>query len=942
MPLGPKLDPHRQHRRRRLGVQLPHEQLGPVRPPQAVISSLHALDRGGQRAAVRAEVDVDDAEWSRRHPGKPDGCWIQRAGVQQQRRAAHHAAGPGGEQRPTRAELERGDPLEGDAVVSTLLVGEHLPRRGVVEPQPTATVVDGQRLPVGADVQTRDRVAVVGHGAGQLGTLLQHRLQVRAGRRRVVHADAGHREQHRQVDVVGRQGPGTGAAGLGGRLGGQRRTRVGVGPVGLTDGEASRDQRGDQQHHGPGEQSTLAADQAGLDPRPDLCFAPFGLFRLLGGVEEGGLGLGQGRRSARSPLEGPAQARSSVQLAVRAAEQVPGVGRTAEVVQDPLTFDVLLEPALQPGPRARQRLVGDLHDAGVTGDQPGAHQQVDEILVLATARQQASRHAAPHRFALGAGRDQAEHEVAQHVPLVLLDADVHRLRRSGDGAANAAGCGVPRHGQGAALTSVPGLHQGVGHERQCAGSTGDLADEQVDQPGFDQQPGLARRFLDGLAQRLLAHATEQVQAALDQPGEAGVDRHLRHPVGAHGHHHGPGTYRPARQLGEELAPLTLVATEREDLLALVDHQHVARRRVGCSRQRTHGVLSWGQHDDGAALMTQRRGDPRADQRRLAASRGTDHGQRARAPEQVEADEQVGLASEERLGVVHVVRAQAAVGADRAGGEQPTDEQRVVLPEDRLFQRGQVGAGVQAELVGQQRLHPSDRAQRLGLAARLVLRPREQRPAPLAQRGRLHHALRHRQHVEVQPCSQGRVHPELLRLEPELLEPCRLDHRRVPRLDVLVRRPAPEVERLRHHRRGALRLAEQQQLLAAQGQPLEAVRVDLLGGNLQRVAVGRGLDVSRSQLAAQPHDAALQGLARRGRGLVAPHGLGELVGTDRPADVQRQGAEHGAVPAADDTPVAGERAEHTDAHSRTVRPCRRGVNRGITAGLPPGATPDGSP
>ncbi len=172
--------------------------------------------------------------------------------------------------------------------------------------------------------------------------------------------------------------PRPGPARFGGGLGGQRRHRVGVGTIGLTHGRRAGRDRRDQQHRGPDEQPALSADLAGLDPRPDLGIAPFGLFRLLGRVEEGGLGLGEGGVPARSPLQGLAQPGPPVQLAVRPAEQVPGVGRGAEVVQDPLPLDVLLEPALQPGPGARQRLVGDLDDPGVTGDQARAHQQVDE------------------------------------------------------------------------------------------------------------------------------------------------------------------------------------------------------------------------------------------------------------------------------------------------------------------------------------------------------------------------------------------------------------------------------------------------------------------------------------------------------------------------------------------------------------------------------------
>ena len=89
------------------------------------------------------------------------------------------------------------------------------------------------------------------------------------------------------------------------------------------------------------------------------------------------LGLGEGGAAAALPLQGPGQPDAAVQLAVWAPQGVPGVGGGGEVVQDPLAFDVVVEPAAQPGPGAGQRLVGDLDDAVVAGDQPGADEPLD-------------------------------------------------------------------------------------------------------------------------------------------------------------------------------------------------------------------------------------------------------------------------------------------------------------------------------------------------------------------------------------------------------------------------------------------------------------------------------------------------------------------------------------------------------------------------------------
>ena len=83
------------------------------------------------------------------------------------------------------------------------------------------------------------------------------------------------------------------------------------------------------------------------------------------------LGLGEGGVRVGAPVQRPGQPDAAVELAVGAAEGVPGVGGGREVVPDPLALDVVVEPAAEPGPGAGERLVGDLEDAVVAGDQPG-------------------------------------------------------------------------------------------------------------------------------------------------------------------------------------------------------------------------------------------------------------------------------------------------------------------------------------------------------------------------------------------------------------------------------------------------------------------------------------------------------------------------------------------------------------------------------------------
>ena len=112
------------------------------------------------------------------------------------------------------------------------------------------------------------------------------------------------------------------------------------------------------------------------------------------------------------------------------------------------------------------------------------------------------------------------------------DLVVDLLGRLGDRAADAAGALVARHGEGATLAALPRLVQRVRQQRQGAGLALDLPNQQVDQARLQQQADLAGRTLDGGSQVGVAHGAQQVQAALDEAGEAGVGRELTEAVGA--------------------------------------------------------------------------------------------------------------------------------------------------------------------------------------------------------------------------------------------------------------------------------------------------------------------------------------------------------------------------------------------------------------------------
>ena len=130
----------------------------------------------------------------------------------------------------------------------------------------------------------------------------------------------------------------------------------------------------------------------------------------------------------------------------------------------------------------------------------------------------------------------------------------------------------------------------------------------------------------------------------------------------------------------------------------------------------------------------------------------------------------------------------------------------------------------------------DRAQRLSLGARLVLRQRQQRPASFAEGRGPHEGLRLRQHLVVPARTQQGVHPELLGLEAQFRQAPGLVRRRRPGPHVSERLAAPQGECLRQQVRRAIDLAQGQQLPTARDQVLELQGVDLVGREGQRVSL----------------------------------------------------------------------------------------------------------
>ena len=159
----------------------------------------------------------------------------------------------------------------------------------------------------------------------------------------------------------------------------------------------------------------------------------------------------------------------------------------------------------------------------------------------------------------------------QRLALSGLEVAVQLLGGLGYRTPDAAGGLVAGDGQGASFAAEPGLAQGVGEQGQGAGLVLDLADEEVDQAGFDDQPGLSGGSFDGGAQLVGGHGGEDVQPPLDQAGEDGVGGDVSHPVGAEHQDQWRGLGVVGEQLDEPVLLLVVVA-QGEELFGLVDDQ----------------------------------------------------------------------------------------------------------------------------------------------------------------------------------------------------------------------------------------------------------------------------------------------------------------------------------------------------------------------------------
>ena len=211
------------------------------------------------------------------------------------------------------------------------------------------------------------------------------------------------------------------------------------------------------------------------------------------------------------------------------------------------------------------------------------------------------------------------------------------------------------------------------------------------------------------------------------------------------------------------------------------------------------------------------------------------------------------------------------------------------------QLAQLGAGIDAELVGDGVPRPPVGLERLGVTAGAVQRPHQQQPQAFPQRMVGQQPAGFGDGLGVPAAGELRRDPEFGGFEAELVEPfgLRLDERGVR--DVSQRLAVPQRECLGELPGRALRVTVGEGLPAVAHHGLEHQRVRVRGGHPKLVAGSAG-DQQRAVRVvhepAQPQHVDADEVGRLGRRFVPPHLADQHVGGDNLPRADQQGGQDG--------------------------------------------------
>ena len=194
----------------------------------------------------------------------------------------------------------------------------------------------------------------------------------------------------------------------------------------------------------------------------------------------------------RPPLERGFEPCAAVQLAGRGGRGFPAFRGGGEVAQDALPGGILVEPRPQPWPRPGEGFVGQLDGVLLGGHQPGPDQQPEDVVAVAVTTERPGGHPANapvhHRTTArrGAASPSAAWDAARRAGSRTAGQPSGRRHRGSHRWPD-----TPRrsaHGRRGAATSRPGRVRASGRRPGFAFT---VAHQQVDQAGFESQPGCA-------------------------------------------------------------------------------------------------------------------------------------------------------------------------------------------------------------------------------------------------------------------------------------------------------------------------------------------------------------------------------------------------------------------------------------------------------------------
>ena len=309
--------------------------------------------------------------------------------------------------------------------------------------------------------------------------------------------------------------------------------------------------------------------------------APYrGVFPGLGsqaGVEELAFPPGQRGIIAGRPVSGQGEAGTAVEDARIAVQRFPRAGRFGELAVQALPLPVLGQPVAQARPAADERFVGDLDAVPVEREQPAAGQVLQDEGDVRVGDVQLASCDAPFGV-LGAltRHRQAEEQVPRDALLMRVQRGVQGLGRPRECVVDAAGGLESGQGQGVSPAPSPGLHQGVGQQRQYAHLAEGVGHQGGQQGALDRVTGADSGLDDGLTQLVGAHRPDHDLSVAQRLDQVRVARAVRVEVGPDAQHHPATTVlrpRGGQQRVDEPGALGLLGAEGEDLLELVHHQH---------------------------------------------------------------------------------------------------------------------------------------------------------------------------------------------------------------------------------------------------------------------------------------------------------------------------------------------------------------------------------